>query len=77
MKKLFTLALALLVTFAGFSQVKSAMNKDAMRKVATMETVGRMENVNANAQVEPNMVRLDYGSGELDYSAYDWQTNCG
>ena len=77
MKKLFTLALALLVTFAGFSQVKSAMNKDAMRKVATMETVGRMENVNANAQVEPNMLRLDYGSGELDYTAYDWQTNCG
>ena len=77
MKKLFTLALVLLVTFAGYSQVKSAMNKDAMRKVATMQQVGRMENVNANVESQPNMVRYDYGQGELDYTAYDWQTNCG
>ena len=77
MKKLFTLALVLLVTFAGYSQVKSAMNKDAMRKVATMQQVGRMENVNANVESQSNMVRLDYGQGELDYTAYDWQTNCG
>jgi len=77
MKKLFTLALALMVTFAGFSQVKSAMNKDAMRKVATMQKVDRMEimNPNANAQSQSNMVRLDFGQGELDYTTYDWQSN--
>jgi hypothetical protein len=23
------------------------------------------------------MVRFDYGEGEMDYTAYDWQTNCG
>ena len=77
MKKLFTLALALLVTFAGYSQVKSVSMKNDLRNVATMQKAGKMENVNANAQIEPNMVRFDIGQGELDYTAYDWQTNCG
>ena len=77
MKKLFTLALVLLVTVAGYSQVRSAMNKDAMRKVATMQKVGRMDvmNPNANAQSQSNMVRLDFGQNELDYTTYDWQSN--
>ena len=77
MKKLFTLALVLLVTVAGYSQVKSAMNRDAMRKVATMQKVGRMEvmNPNANAQNQPNMVRLEVEPNELDYTTYDWQSN--
>ena len=78
MKKLFTLALVMLVTFAGYSQVKSTMNKDAMRKVATMQKVGRMDvmNPNANAQSLENMVRdLNFGQEELDYSTYDWQSN--
>ena len=75
MKKLFTLALVLLVTVAGYSQVKSALNKDAMRKVATMKQAGRMDipNVNANVQIQPNMTRVD--QAELDYTTYDWQSN--
>ena len=77
MKKLFTLALVLLVTFAGYSQSKSVSMKNDLRKVATMQQVGRMENVNANAESQPNMVRLDFGQGELDYTAYDWQSNQG
>ena len=77
MKKLFTLALVLLVTVAGYSQVKSAMTNDAMRKVATMQKAGRMDipNVNANAQSQSNMVRFDFGQEELDYTTYDWQSN--
>ena len=77
MKKLFTLALVLLVTFAGYSQVKSVVTKDDIRKVATMQKVGRMDvmNLNANAESQPNMVRYDYGNGELDYTTYDWQSN--
>ena len=77
MKKLFTLALVLLVTFAGYLQVKSVMTKGDMRKVATMQKVGRMDvmNPNANAESQPNMVRYDYGNGELDYTTYDWQSN--
>ena len=77
MKKLFTLALVLLVTVAGYSQVKSALNRDAMRKVATMQKVGRMDvmNPNANAQSHSNMVRLDVNREELDYTTYDWQSN--
>ncbi len=79
MKKLFTLALVLLVTFAGYSQVKSTMNRDAMRKVATMQKASRMDNmnVNANVQSQPNMNRVDYRDGELDYTYYDWQSNQG
>jgi hypothetical protein len=77
MKKLFTLALALLVTFAGYSQSKSVSMKNDLRKVATMQKATRMENVNANAESQPNMVRFDYGMGELDYTAYDWQSNQG
>ena len=76
MKKLFTLALVLSVAFAGFSQVKSVSYKNDLGKVATMQKAGKMENVNANAQIEPNMVRYEY-DGELDYTTYDWQTNCG
>ena len=77
MKKLFTLALALLVTFAGYSQSKSVSMKNDLRKVATMQKATRIENVNANAQSQPNMVRFDFGQGELDYTAYDWQSNQG
>ena len=72
MKKLFTLALVLLVTVAGYSQVKSVSHK-ADQKVATMQKADRMEtNVLSNVQSEPNMTRSE---GELDYSYYDWQTN--
>jgi len=77
MKRLFTLALVMLVTFAGYSQVKSMPMNKGMRKMATQQKVGRTDIVNANVESQPNMVRFDFGQGELDYSTYDWQTNAG
>ena len=74
MKKLFTLALVLSVTFAGYSQVKSTSYKNDTRKVATMQKASRMDQVNTNVESLPNMVR-DLSGGELDYTTYDWQTN--
>ena len=76
MKKLFTLALVLLVATAGYSQMRQVSKKDAFNKVATMQVTKGMETFE-NVQSEPNMVRWDYGQGELDYSTYDWQTNAG
>ena len=73
MKKLFTLALVLLVTVAGYSQVKNLSYKDVKQSSATMQVSKGFESFD-NVQGEPNMLRTD---GELDYSTYDWQTNCG
>ena len=61
-----------MVTFAGYSQVRNVSFKDEQHKVATMQQAPRMEAVNANVQSQPNMTRSD---GELDYTAYDWQSN--
>ena len=76
MKKLFTLALVLLVATAGYSQVRQVSKNDAKSKVATMQMTKGMESFE-NVQNEPNMVRWDYGQGELDYTYYDWQSNQG
>ena len=73
MKKLFTLALVLLVATIGYSQVRNVSRNDAFNKVATMQVTKGMESFE-NVQIEPNMMRSD---GELDYSTYDWQSNCG
>ena len=75
MKKLFTLVLVLLVATAGYSQVRKALNNDdAKKKVATMQVFSGREMLE-NVQSESNMVRLDFGQGELDYTFYDWQSN--
>ncbi len=73
MKKLFTLALALLVATTGFSQVRQQMvsKKDAVS--ATKYVTRGMESFE-NVQSQPNMTRTD---GELDFTTYDWQTNAG
>ena len=76
MKKVFTLILAMTVVFAGFAQVKSVSKNEAKNKVATMQVTRGMETLE-NVQSQPNMVRWDFGDGELDYSTYDWQTNAG
>ena len=73
MKKLFTLALVLLVATAGYSQVRKMSKNDFKNKVATMQVTKGMESFD-NLQNEPNMTRTD---GELDYSWYDWQSNQG
>ena len=73
MKKLFTLALVLLVATAGYSQVRKVSKNDAKSKVATMQVSQGTESF-VNVQSEPNMTRTD---GELDYSTYDWQSNAG
>ena len=71
MKKLFTLALVLLVTVAGYSQVRKASHKDAKQTPATMQVTKGLESFE-NVQSQPNMTRTE---GELDYTTYDWQTN--
>ena len=73
MKKLFTLALVLLVATAGYSQLKRESFKDAQKAVATMKTATGMEILSC-VQSEPAMTRSD---GELDYTYYDWQSNDG
>ena len=73
MKKLFTLALVLLVATAGYSQVRKMSKNDFKGKVATMQVTKGMESFD-NLQNEPNMTRTD---GELDYTWYDWQSNQG
>ena len=70
MKKLFTLAIALLVAFAGYSQVRQTISKDF--KAASMKKAARMEASFENVQSQPNMTRTE---GELDYTTYDWQSN--
>ena len=72
MKKLFTLAIALLVAFAGYSQVRQTISKDF--KAASMKKAARMEASFENVQSQPNMTRTE---GELDYTTYDWQSNSG
>ena len=73
MKKLFTLALVLLVATASYSQVRKVSKNDAKQKVATMQVTKGMESFE-NVMSEPNMTRTD---GELDYTFYDWQSNQG
>ena len=74
MKKLFTLALVLLVAMAGYSQVRSMSHKDVKHNVATMQKANGFETLQ-NVQTEPTMMRAE--PTELDYSTYDWQTNAG
>ena len=74
MKKVFTLALVLLVALAGYSQVRQTSYKDAAnKKVATMQKFTGMETLEC-VQSEPTMTRSD---AELDYTVYDWQSNAG
>ena len=70
MKRLFTLALALLVVVGGYSQVRKVSSKQDV-KVAQEMTVTGQETYDFVGSV-PNMTRTD---AELDYSTYDWQTN--
>lgn len=74
MKKLFTLALVLLVAMAGYSQVRKISHKDVKHNVATMQKANGFETLQ-NVQNEPTMMRAE--PTELDYSTYDWQTNAG
>ena len=71
MKKLFTLALILLVATMGYSQIRKVSKNDAKNKVATMQVTKGMEN-SENVQSRPNKTRIE---GELDYTTYDLQTN--
>ena len=71
MKKLFTLALALMVVVAGYSQAKRVTSKDAQPKAA-QEMVLTGDEVFQHVGSQPNMTRTDT---ELDYTFYDWQTN--
>lgn len=71
MKKLFTLALALLVASAGYSQVMKVSSKDNVKKAEQAIVVDGSETYDFVAST-PNMMRE---GSELDYTTYDWQTN--
>ena len=71
MKKLFTIALILMVATMGQSQVRKVSKHDAKSKVATMQVTKGMESLKTK-QSGLNKTRSD---GELDYTIYDWQTN--
>lgn len=71
MKKVFTLALIMLVATAGYSQVKKASIKDSAKAVAESFFVDGSETYEFVGNT-PNMLREN---GELDQSTYDWQTN--
>ena len=71
MKKLFTLALALLVVVSGYSQVTKVSKNDAKR-TATQELTVTGSEVYQHVGNLPNMTRTET---ELDYTFYDWQTN--
>ena len=78
MKKLFTLALALLVASVGFSQVqKQKMSKYDIRKSMTaIQQAPRMEGTIEYGENTPTMTSTrDIVAGELDQTFYDWQTN--
>lgn len=72
MKKLFTLAMALLIAVGGYSQVMKVSKNDAKQQVATMQKSTGMEQMSFTGEI--NMVRTD---GELDATVYDWQSNDG
>ena len=76
MKKLFTLALALLVATVGYSQVQKVARPNAKQGMVTMQKAPRTEAVNENAQSAPVMTSTR-SEGELDFTTYDWQTNSG
>ena len=71
MKKLFTLALIMLIARTGYSQVRKVSKNDAKNNVATMQTTKGMESLEnmLNRPIPP------ISEGELDYTIYDWQTN--
>ena len=71
MKKLFTLALALLVVVGGYSQVQKVSINDAKLNSAQEITVTG-EEMYQNVGNLPNITRTET---ELDYTYYDWQTN--
>lgn len=71
MKKLFTLALVLLIAVGGYSQVKKASQKDDLKQVA-QENVSLGLEVFENVGSMPSMTRTDM---DLDPTTYDWQTN--
>ena len=58
MKKLFTLALVLLVAMAGYSQVRTMSHKDVKHNVATMQKANGFETLQ-NVQTEPTMMRAE------------------
>ena len=71
MKKLFTLALVSLIAMGGYSQVKMASHKDALKQVA-QEQVSLGLEAFENVGSMPTMTRSDQ---DLDPTTYDWQTN--
>ena len=72
MKKLFTLALVMLIATAGYSQVKKVSIKDSAKKAVQEFVVNGSEIYDYVANTPSVMMR---DGEEIDQSTYDWQTN--
>ena len=70
MKKVFTLALALLVVVAGYSQVIKVSSKSDMKAAQEIVVTG-----DESYEFVGNLPSITRGEQELEYSTYDWQTN--
>jgi len=78
MRRFLLLVAALCLTSAVTLAQTKASYKTYRPKASQVQKVTRMgdENINANVESEPTMVR-EYNSGELDFTTYDWQSNSG
>ena len=70
MKKVFTLALALLVVVAGYSQVRKVSSKSDMKAAQEIVVTG-----DESYEFVGNLPSITRGEQELDYTTFDWQTN--
>ena len=70
MKKLFTIALALLVATMGYSQVRKVSSKQELKAAQEITVTG--DEVYDYVGSQPTMTRTETA---LDYTYYDWQTN--
>ena len=73
MKKVFTLLMVLLMVTGGYAQVKKQSKSDNLKKSAKELVYTGEETLNTVKNQEA--MTWDFDAEDLDYSAYDWQTN--
>ena len=73
MKKVFTLLMVLLIAAGGYAQVKQISKLDNLKKTAKEVVYTGEETLNTVKSQEA--ITWGYGSTDMDYTYYDWQTN--
>ena len=77
MKKVFTLALAMVLTISGFAQVKSISKKSVKMEPAQMQVLTGLEDLQANFPASTRSIMTSPEETELSQTFYDWQSNMG